>query len=71
MGICPMQEPIAAQGWEYTNNITSFYGSSCANNGKDALSIPGVYQEYTNLPSTGANHKFTTRLSSRTDPRFR
>ena len=24
------------------NNITSFYGSSCANNGKDALDTPGT-----------------------------
>eukprot|EP00959_Pyramimonas_sp_CCMP1952_P235846 4928743-Pyramimonas_sp.AAC.1 len=24
------------------NNVTSFYGSSCANNGKDALNTPDV-----------------------------
>eukprot|EP00976_Prorocentrum_cordatum_P103547 1193519-Prorocentrum_minimum.AAC.1 len=26
----------------YIHNITSFYGSSCANNGKDALITPGT-----------------------------
>ena len=29
-------------GPSYENNITSFYGSSCANNGKDALNTPDV-----------------------------
>ena len=28
----------------YNNNITSFYGSSCANNGKGALNTPKTLQ---------------------------
>eukprot|EP00976_Prorocentrum_cordatum_P059255 1175412-Prorocentrum_minimum.AAC.2 len=37
------REPTRPRGGEpktKTNNITSFHGSSCANNGKDALNTP-------------------------------
>eukprot|EP00976_Prorocentrum_cordatum_P110930 1195286-Prorocentrum_minimum.AAC.3 len=33
-------DPIAKEAHDKLNNITSFYGSSCANNGKDALNNP-------------------------------
>eukprot|EP00959_Pyramimonas_sp_CCMP1952_P255813 5343113-Pyramimonas_sp.AAC.1 len=51
---------------KHSSNITSFYGSCCANNGKDALNTPEIIKRSMQLP-IAPNGVYALAIASQSD----